>query len=392
MVLKVPDLQFPNETSIEGLYSCVLIQKSPNKFDIVFPEYRTNGQIYNIIRSVKVVEFDWQQGTFTELGSYMLPSDIGLNVPQLFKNGVGYDLDNDRILLVLGEWNGSSLAPVTSNAKIIAVNRSLDAHEVLIDDLLSLVKQAVPDADELRENASCFIVNGLGAIVAGVRSGGAERAWHAVSTDGGSTWESRHSNDRYDYQHEGLEPFWDGDTFMGFLATGHGTNSLWIKTDGSYEANSPGGSFTTVPIYDMLNNEVIWTETGSATGAIQHIWYAPPSSPFNATDVTPTGTITDDEGNTIDLSLVWKMRPHIVMVGGIGYLAFIGCCQGGLGPSDYRVICTQLPVRSGNTYELLRYSGGDVIPLVPAGAIFIRAFDLSSKKPLPSPIYNIGAS
>ena len=142
----------------------------------------------------------------------------------------------------------------------------------------------------------------------------------------------------------------------------------------------------------MLNNEVIWTETGSATGAIQHIWYAPPSSPFNATDVTPTGTITDDEGNTIDLSLVWKMLPNIVMVGGIGYLTFWACGQGGIPSGEYRVICTQLPVRSGNTYELLRYSGGDRIPPVPAGALVIRCFDLSSKKPLPSPIFNIGAA
>jgi len=388
MVLKIPDLQFPYETSIPGLMNAILIQKSANLFDIIFPEMRTNGTIYNIVRAVKVVEFDWAQGTFTEVGSYQLPSDIGLNVPQLFNRGVGYDLDNDRILLALGEWNGSSTTPVTSTAKIIAINRSLDAHEVLIDDLLALVKQAIPDADELRSYACCFIINGLGAIIAGVYSAGAERAWHAVSTDGGATWESRHSNDRYDYIHEGLEPFWDGDTFMGYLVEGHGTNCLWIKTDGSYEANSPGGAFSIVPVYDMVDNEVIWLEWGSATGAVQHIWYAPPSAPFNATDVTPSGTLTDAEGNTIDLATANKIKGIIVNVGGVNYL-LIRVFRGGLPTGEPRIICTQLPVRSGNTYELLTYSGGDRI-LDPDGiGYYIRAFDLSSKKPLPCPLINV---
>jgi len=345
---------------------------------------RTNGQIYNIVRSIKVIEFDWQQGTFTEVGSYPLPTDIGLNVPQLFGRGVGYDLDNDRVILVLGEWNGSSSFPITSTAKIIAINRSLDAHEILIDDLLSLVKQAVTDADELRFYASCFIINGLGAIVAGVYSGGSERAWHAVSTDGGATWTSRHSNDRYDYIHQDLEPFWDGDTFMGFLVEGHGTNCLWIKTDGSYEANSPGGLFTIEPIYDMLNNEVIWIEWGSATGATQHIWYASPSTPFTANDATPSGSLTDLEGNSIDLATVNKSLGHIITVGGVGYLLFKGH-RGGVPSGEFRLIATQLPVRSGNSYEILSYSGGDRIRDSPR----IRTFDLSSKKPLPNPLYNI---
>ena len=301
-----------------------------------------------------------------------------------------------RDRLVLGEWDGSHDTPVTSTAKVIAINRSLDGHEVIVDDLLSLARQAIPDADSIRAEAHAFIVNGLGAIVASVYTGTGdvegETAWHAVSTDGGQTWESRHSNDRYDYKHHHLEPFWDGNTFMGYLVEGHGTNCLWIKTDGSYEANAPPGLFTIEPVYDMLNNEVLWIENGSGTGAVQHIWYAPPSAPFNATDVTPTGTITDDEGNTIDLSITWKTCGNIVMVGGVGYLTCIACYQGGIPHGEYRVICTQLPVRSGNTYELLRYSGGDRIPPVPAGALVIRCFDLSSKKPLPSPIFNIGAA
>jgi len=388
MVSKLPDLQFPNETSIEGLLDAILIQKSANKFDIVFPELRTNGQIYNIVRSIKVMEFDWQQGTFTEIGTYQLPTNIGLNVPQLFRGGIGYDLDNDRILLALGEWDGSSMEPISTTVKIVAINRSLDGHEVVIDDLLSLVRQAVTDADEIRYYASCYIINGLGAIVAGVYSAGAERAWHAVSTDGGQTWTSRHSNDRYDYIHELIEPFWDGDTFMGYLVEGHGTNCLWIKTDGSYEANSPGGTFTIEPIYDMLNNEVIWTEWGSATGAVQHIWYASPSTPFNATDVTPSGTLTDAEGNSIDLSTVSKLDGHIVMVGGVGYLLF-GGSRDGVPSGERRIICTQLPVRSGNTYELLTYSAGDIIKYIVGLRFIVRAFDLSSKKPLPCPLINV---
>jgi len=388
MVLKVPDLQFPYETSIAGLMNAILIQKSANKFDIIFPELRTNGQIYNIVRAVKVVEFDWAQGTFTEVGSYPLPAELGFNVPQLFFGGVGYDLDNDRILISLGEWDGSSTSPFTTNAKIIAINRSLDGHEVIIDDLLSLVQQAVTDADQIRSYAHCFIINGLGAIVAGVYSAGNERAFHAVSTDGGATWTPYHVVGVSDFIRQRLEPFWDGDTFMGYLVEGHGTNSMWIKTDGSYEVGNPGGLFTTEPIYDMLNNEVIWLEWGSATGAVQHIWYAPPSSPFEATDVTPSGSITDAEGNTIDLSTVLKEGGAIVSVGGVGYLLFKGV-RGGLPEGEWRIICTQLPVRSGNTYELLTYSAGDRILRALGVRYYVRAFDLSSKKPLPCPIFNV---
>ena len=388
MVLKIPDLQFPYETSIAGLLYAILIQKSTNKFDIIFPELKTNGQIYNIVRAVKVVEFDWSTGNFTEIGSYPLPAELGLDTPQLFLGGIGYDLDNDRITLVLGEWDGSSMEARGTTVKVIAINRSLDGHEVIIDDLFSLVKQAVTDADELYGHANCWIINGLGAIVIGVRSAGNERAWHAVSTDGGVSWTSRHSNDRYDYIHEIIEPFWDGDTFMGYLVEGHGTNSLWIKTDGSYQAGAPGGAYTTQPIYDMLNNEIIWIEWGSSTGEVQHIWYAPPSSPFNATDVTPSGSLTDAEGNTIDLRTVCKLDGHIVNVGGVGYLLFRGN-RGGIPSGEPRIICTQLPVRSGNNYELLTYSAGDRTIHITGLRILVRAFDLATKKPLPCPLINV---
>ncbi|MHA1590229.1 MAG: hypothetical protein ACTSVA_06470 [Candidatus Njordarchaeales archaeon] len=394
MVDKIPDLQFPYETSIEGLLNAIIIQKAPNKFDIVFPELRTNGSIYNIVRAVRVIEFDWQQGTFSEVGSYPIPSELGFNIPQLFRYGIGYDLDNDRILLLLGEWDGTHMWPSTTKAKVIAINRSLDSHEVIIDDVFALLQQVVSEAHHVGYCGNCYIINGLGALVCtGYTAPGVECAFHAVSTDGGVTWEPRHSNDRYDYGHQKLEPFWDGDTFMGFLVEGHGTNCLWIKTDGSYEANTPGGAYTIEPVYDMLNNEVIWLEWGSGTGAVQHIWYASPSSPFSANDVTPSGTITDAEGNTIDLATICKLEANIITLNGVGYLLFVAERGGIPFPEERRIICTPLPVRSGNTYELLTYSGGDRIGgrvgQAAAVAEYIRTFDISSKKPLPDPLINI---
>ncbi|RLG81366.1 MAG: hypothetical protein DRO40_09785 [Thermoprotei archaeon] len=378
--------QIPFKASIKGFIQGILIKKSSTKYEVFFPELLDNGTIKTISRNLLAKEFDWSSGTFTDIGSYSIETASGYSNPISFAPTIGYDFDNDRILLVIGEWDGSSTYPRTTNAKLIAIDRDLSGHEVLIDDILSLVKNAAADADQLRSFGHAFIHSGLGALIAGAYAGDSERSVIIVSTDGGQTWNAIRANSRYDYVQERLEPIWDGDTFLGFLTEGHGTNSHWIKTDGSIEAGAPGGLFTTEPIYDMINNKVIWIEWGSGTGDVQHVWVADPSTPFTATDVTPSGTITDNEGNSINLATVNKLYGNIFTDGENYKLVFVGY-RGGIPESETRLIAVDLPVSSESIYDLIvDDAGNDRFGTYPGFRPIIRAIDPSAKKLIPTPI------
>jgi len=378
--------QIPFKASIKGFVQGILIKKSSTKYEVFFPELLSNGTINVITRNLLAKEFDWASGSFTDIGSYSIEEITGFANPILFMPAVGYDFDNDRVLLVIGEWDGSSQWPITTQAKLIAINRDLSGHEVLIDDIVALVKSVVTDVDQIRYHAHAFIHSGLGALIVGAYAGSSERSVIIVSTDGGQTWNAVHANSRYDYVQEELEPIWDGDTFLGFLTEGHGTNSHWIKTDGSIQAGAPGGLFTTEPIYDPINNKVIWIEWGSETGATQYVWIADPNTPFSATDVTPSGTITDNEGNSIDLATVNKKDGHIFTDGVNNKFVFEGY-RGGIPSGEVRWFAVDLPVSSGSTYDLVvDDAGNDRFGGIPGTRRYIRAIDPSAKKLIPTPI------
>lgn len=375
----------PYSSSIPGLLLALLFKKSSTKYDVVYPELLSNGTIDVITRKLMVKEFDVIEGTFNDIGTYDIDSASGYANPISFRSNIGYDFDNDRILLVIGEWDGSSTDSITTKAKLIAISRDLSEHQVLIDDILALVKTVVSDADNLRYFGQAFIHSQLAVLVAGVYSGSYERSVIIVSTDGGESWEVIRANSRYDFIQQRIEPIWDGSTFIGFLTEGHGTNSHWIKTDGTVVAGSPGGLFTTEPIYDPVNNKVIWIEWGGATGATQHIWIADPASPFDASDVTPTGTITDNEGNSIDLSTVCKIGGIIYSDGQRNKFMF-NTYRGGVPSGEKRIIATDLPIHEDNEYDIVVDSNNNDRWKAFVFNPYIRAIDIASKKIVTSPL------
>jgi len=378
--------QIPYKSTLPGFPYGLLVKKSSAKYLVFYPEVLDNGTIRAIARDLVAKEFDWSAGAFTDVGRYSIESATKYANPIVFGYGIGYDFDNDRILLVVGEWDGVSKYQITTRAKLVAINRDLSGHDVLIDDILALVKQAASDVDEIRYYGHAYIHSKLGAVVVGAYAAGAERSVVIVSTDGGETWSAVRANARYDFIQERLEPFWDGDAFMGFLTEGHGTNSLWIKTDGSIRAGAPGGLYTTEPIYDMINNQIIWIEWGSGLGDVQRIWVASPRAPFDAVDVTPGGTLTDNEGNSIDLSRVCKIDGVIFTDGKNNKFVF-QAYRGGIPEGESRIIATDLPVQSGNAYDIVEDSdGSDVAVRITAMRNIVRAVDPATRKLIPVPI------
>ena len=384
------DLQFPYEISIPGLYEAIVIKKTANKYDIVFPVCEEAGNIRTLVKKVKVIEFNRQTGEFTEVGSYPLDF-LGFYAPHLASGGVGYDLDNDRIILGIGEGDPSKSTLSTTNMKIVAVNRSLDGHEILIDDLFSLLKSERPSAQYIQLYGSCYIINSLGVIATRfydvVDTTSRVCGYLGISTDGGETW-AWHID--LEYQNLRVEPFWYGTTFQGYLIARE-VYPIWVKNDGTYtEMPYSLWTFTEVT-YDMINDEIIYHAQLAANGYMRKTSSSNPIPPSSGDleDITPSGTITNEEGATIDLTRCRKELGIIVEINGQNYLVFI--ITQTVNSTVYRhLLVTTLPVSAGNTYELVHYSGGDLIDFLYTSHMnLIRAFDISTKRAIPSPLVNI---
>lgn len=388
--MAVEDYKFSHMQNISGMVHGLVLKKTARKYEIIYPELLDNGTVRCISRNLVRMEFDKGTGEFKEIIRYNIESFSGLTTPLSFRNNIGYDFDNDRILVILGEWDGTSNDAVgVTIAKLIAIDREAGTYEILINDLLGLISGTITGVDELRYYASAVQYNGLLVVVVGTYSAGSEVSTIIISTDGGATWSVINANTRYNYIQEDVIPFLDGDVFMGFLTEGHGTNSHWIKPDGSIVAGAPSGTaYTTEPCYDPINNKVIWGEWGSTTGAVQHIHVADPSDPFGtATDVTPTGTLTDSVGNSLDLSTLQKSNIHILDNGKMIFISWLY----NVASSESRIVMTDTPPRAGGVYELvLTPTGSDRFTrdYVPAyrNRVKLKCYDLASKKATTLPL------
>ena len=301
---------------------------------------------------------------------------------------MGYDFETDEILIVLGEWDGSSNKLYTTTAKLLAIKRDFSNVRVLHDDLFSLAQNAAADATRIETFAHFIGYGGKIAGVLGVWANTAERSVLALYD--GTSWSAARANYVYDYVQERVEPIWDAeDNFLGWLTEGHGTNMQWIKySDLSVQAAVPSGpSFTIEPIYDMINHKIIILEWGSVTGAKQYIFVSDPD-PDNGytilTDVTPTGSITDAEANSIDLNTVNKERGLIFSDGANTWLVF-GGTRGGLPTGEHRIIRVELGQYNDPTkYDVLADPTGNDRYWIRG---YIRAIDPVNKLFVPTPLF-----
>jgi len=262
-----------------------------------------------------VIDFSSSPPTWGSESSIAVDSPSGLTNPIISSVcPLGYNFETDELLFLLGEWDGSSSLLWTDTAKILAVKRDFSGVTVLHNDVLSLVQSAISDASHIAYYADFDGYGGkiVGALGVYANTGSLNERSCILLYDG-TSWSAVHANTFSDSIQEDVEPIWDSsDNFLGWLTEGHGINSHFISyPDLSITAGHPGGAFTTEPIYDPINHQVIWLEWGSETGAVQHIWIADPTDPFTATDVTPSGTKTDNEGHSIDLNVDCKAHGSI---------------------------------------------------------------------------------
>jgi len=295
----------------------ILFKTGAYTYEMIYPEQLDNGTCRHICRNLKkrVIDFSTSPPTWGSESSIAVDTPSGFTNPVMpVRCPLGYDFETDEILLVLGEWDGTSTRLWTTSAKLLAIKRDFSNVTVLHNDLFALAQSVIADTAHISRYVSFY---GYGGKIVGVLSifsnTGIPNERSCIILYDGTSWSAVHADSRYDYMQERVEPIWDAsDNFLGWLTEGHGTNSHFISyPDLSITAGSPGGVFTTEPVYDPINHQVVWIEWGSATGDTQHIWTADPTNPFSATDVTPTGTKTDNEGHTIDLNVDQKANGSI---------------------------------------------------------------------------------
>jgi hypothetical protein len=305
-------------------------------YDVIYPKTLTNGTTSQICRQLgkKTIDFSTTPPTWSSETTIDVATPSGLTVPICPENfPLGYDFETDKILIALGEWNGSSVGfRNVTNCKLLAVTRAFDNVTILQADLLTLVKTVITDATKINYWAQFF---GYGGKIVGIvapYAGTAERS--CILKYNGSAWSVTNANSRYTFVQESIEPIWDADdNFIGWVTEGHGTNSHFIDVNLVVKTcYCPTGLFTHSPIYDPINHKVIWTEWGSATGAKQFVYISDPNAISGCTnflDRTPTGTIYDNEAHAINLNTMNKAHTAIFSDGVNTWLVlYIG--RGGL--------------------------------------------------------------
>jgi len=358
-------------------------------YEVIYPEFLDNGTAQYIVRKLKkrTLDFSTSPPTWGSESEIDVATPSGLSNPIMsHKCPLGYDFENDRLIFLLGEWDGTSKILKTDTAKIMAVKRDFSQVTVLHSDVLSLIQSAISDASRIEAYAGFGGYGGkiVGAVAVWSDSGtSAERS--CILKYDGSSWSAVHANSRYDYVQEDVEPIWDeNDNFLGWLTEGHGTNSHFIEyPDLSIEANAPGGAFTTEPIFDPINHKVIWIEWGSSTGATQHVWTADPTDPFNATDVTPSGTKTDNEGNTIDLNVDCKSDGSVFSDGTNDWL--VVKLYDNPNRNYFRAMKATLgSLNDANAWDFIEDTNGSDEHCIMCG---VRCYDPTNKKALPVPFF-----
>ncbi len=285
----------------------LLFKIADEEYEVIWAELLDNETTNKICRKLKkcIVDFGNSPPTWGSIIEKDIATPSGLTNPMVPHRGaLGYDFDSDEILVTLGEWNEVSSSFECTLVKLLAVKRDFSSVTVLHNDLLALAQESVTDATVLK-----FYIgfSGYGGkIVGGVGTYAGANERSCIITYNGTIWASYEADSRYNFIQEAVEPIWSAENvFLGWLTEGHGTNSHFIDTSLNISTCYPSGTlFTVSPIYDPINHKVIWIEWGSATGTTQHIFVADPDADagcINFVDKTPSGTITDNEENTIDL-------------------------------------------------------------------------------------------
>jgi len=363
-------------------------------YEVIYPETLDNGTTNRICRNLKkrVIDFSTSPPTWGSESSIDVETPSGFTNPIIDSaSPLGYNFETDELLLGIGEWDGTSHDMWCTSVKLLAIKRDFSDVTVLISDLLTLIQSAISDASHI---GTCVKFSGYGGKITGAVSvasnTGSANERSCLITYDGTSWTAIHANTRYDSVQQGLEPIWDAsDNFLGWLTRGHGTNSHFISyPDLSVTAGCPGGLFTTEPIYDMINHQVIWIEWGSTTGATQHIWIADPTDPFDATDVTPTGTKTDNEGNTIDLNVDMKLFGSIFSDGTNNW--FVTGIWDNPNAAYSRVMKVTLgSYNNANAWDFIADPSGDDRYAIHGD---IRTIDPVNKLYLPNPLIIVGAT
>jgi hypothetical protein len=317
--------------------STISVKTGADTYDVYYPKILNDGTCVQLCRELAVRQFDFGTSPPT-IGA---ESTIDVETPSTYTNPViptefnlGYDFDSDKILMVLGEWDTSSLTfENITDASLLSIDLAFVGVTVENADLLALAQGAIPTATELNYVGHFYgygtkIVGALGTY-----AGSSEKS--CIATYDGAAWGATQANTRFNYIQEGVEPIWDAsNTFLGWLTEGHGTNSHFVKySDLSVVTCYPPGVYTTCPHYDMKNHKVIWLEYGSGTGAGQYIHTSDPDATFgciNFVNVTPyVGTITDNESNVIDLETANKAA-GVFFSDGVNEWMVLGLSRGGI--------------------------------------------------------------
>jgi len=384
----VQNMQYSHDIASTG---AILFRQTVWQYEVIWAEMLDNGTTKRIVRKLKkaTLDFSTSPPTWGTVEEIDVATPSGLTNPIApHRSLFGYDFENDEILLALGEWDGTSAVLDTNTVKLLAIKRDFSNVSVLHDDLLSLAREAAADVTRIFVYAQFWGYGGKIVGTLGTYADTEERS--VVALYDGTSWSAVRANYVYDYIQERLEPIWDAeDNFIGWLTEGHGTNMQWIKySDLSVQAAVPSGpSFTIDPIYDMINHKIIILEWGGATGAKQYIFVGDPdpdSGYSTLTDVTPTGTIQDAEGNSIDLNTVNKSRGNIFSDGVNTWLVFRSE-RGGLPTGQKRCIKVDLGQYSDPTkYAVIADpSGVDTYMIWTC----TKAIDPTNKLLVPTPLF-----
>lgn len=372
-------VQYSNKVGFNA-YMALFFKISDTKWEVIAPEQLSNGTTDFIVNNLKKYTLDLSAGTLTEDTSFDVKTLAGLNTPVIpTRRALGYDFQNDEILIGVGEYDGSSSSLQSSTVKLLAIKRDFSSGTVLIDDVLTLAKNAASDATLIKYYFQCWGYGGKIACGVGTYADTSERS--VILTYDGTSWSAIRANTNYDYIQEGIDLLWNGDTFIGWLTEGHGTNMHYISADlSTVKFTRPGGLFTLEPCYDPVNNKVWIGEWGSGTGATQNLWYCDPdptSGIANCANATPSGSMSDNEGNSADLSQVFKA--NLAIVEG-GYLMFMA--KRGGWPEDGRTLAMTIQALPPGQPELVvDDQGSDMIAIWGV----LRAIDPSLGKIVPIP-------
>jgi hypothetical protein len=372
-------------------------------YEVVYPEYLDNNTTKYICRNFKkrYLFFDNPTPEWSDEETIDVATPSGLTNPILpLRLSQGYDFKTDEILFALGEYNGSSTYLDSATVKLLGLKRDFSTVTVKQADLLTLVKTVVADATRIYGYSHFWGYDGkiAGAIAAYKTS--TERS--VVATYDGATWAATRCNTYSDGVQEGLEPIWNNNTFIGWLTEAHGKNGLFINPSLTitqlyfYDAYGDTDSFanTPQPLYDMINNKVIWIEWGGSAGVVQKLKVGNPDATYGfgtLTNVTPSGTITDNEGNNINLNTTCKHNGAIFSDSVTNSFQF-SCYRGwtAWANGDYRLLKTELGTYNDSAkYSIMATSANDDKLALNAT---IRCVNLGKKQFAPMPLITTIAS